>query len=278
MKTILITGATSGIGEAAVKLFLAKSWKVIATGRNQEKLAELKKLGTEIHILDITNQQDINKLVTHINEAGTKIDVLLNNAGYGQFGTIEETPDEKARQQFETNVFGRAAMCRAIVPHMRKNCDGRIINISSAAGIVSMPGGGWYAASKFAVEAISDSLRWETKQFGIKVSLIEPGPIKTGFATTVNSNVINNENGPYGTLVKDLTQSTKSIKGGTVEDCAKKIFKAATVRRPRNRYLVTKEAHFIKFLVAVLPPKALDYFVIRMFVPPLESKCKVMDK
>lgn len=278
MKTILITGATSGIGEAAVKLFLAKSWQVIATGRNKEKLLELKQLGAETHTLDITNQQDINKLVTHINDTKTKIDVLLNNAGYGQFGTIEETPDDKAREQFETNVFGLAAMCRAFIPHMRKNCGGRIINVSSAAGITSMPGGGWYAASKFAVEALSDALRWETKQFGIKVSIIEPGPIKTGFAITVNNNVINNESGPYGTLVKDLTKSTKAFKGGTVNGCARKIYRAATARTPRNRYLVTKEAHTIKFLVAVLPPKVMDYFVIRMFIPALDLNCRILLK
>ncbi|MDD3687171.1 MAG: SDR family oxidoreductase, partial [Bacteroidales bacterium] len=199
MKTILITGATSGIGEAAVNLFQSKGWKVIATGRNKERLDEIAKSGAETYKLDITNQQEINNLVTSITAAGKKIDVLLNNAGYGQFGTIEETSDEKARAQFDTNVFGLAAMCRAFIPLMRNNGGGRIINVSSVAGKTSMPGGGWYAASKFAVEAISDALRWETKQFGIKVSVILPGPIKTGFATTVNSNVVINEDGPYGT-------------------------------------------------------------------------------
>jgi short-subunit dehydrogenase len=130
-----------------------------------------------------------------------------------------------------------------------------------------MPGGGWYSASKFAVEALSDALRWETKQFGIKVCLIEPGPIKTEFADTVNNNVQLDDAGPYGSLVKDLTQtSTKSIKGGTAEDCAKKIYRAATVKSPRNRYLVTKEARLIRLLLRILPPKIMDYFVIIMFI------------
>ncbi len=267
MKTILITGATSGIGEATVKQFLGKSWKVIATGRNEEKLNNLKSAGAEIIKTDITNPQDINNLVTHIVNNGLKIDVLVNNAGFGQFGTIEETPDNKAKAQFETNVFGLASVTRAILPEMRKNRNGRIINVSSIAGKTSMPGGGWYSASKFAVEAISDSLRWEVKQFGIKVSIIEPGPIKTGFANTVNNNVVIEDSGPYGNLVKGLTGSGKSVKGGTAEGCAKTIYRAATAKNPRNRYLVTKEAKLIKFLLIILPPKIMDYFVMRMFIP-----------
>lgn len=270
MKTIFITGATSGIGEASANLFLSKNWKVIATGRNKEKLEELKAKGAETFVLDVTNEQEINKIFTEIRQRGTIINVVLNNAGYGQFGTIEEVSAEQAKKQFETNLFGLASVCRAIIPMMRNNNGGRIINVSSAAGFVSMPGGGWYAASKHAVEAISDALRWETKQFGIKVSLIEPGPIKTQFANNVYANIVYNENGPYSTLVRDLTTSTKAISGGTVENCAKKIYKAATKKRPRNRYLVTKEAFLIKFLINFLPPKILDYFVIKMFVPALK--------
>lgn len=274
MKTIFITGATSGIGEASAKLFLNKNWKVIASGRNQEKLELLKELGAETYRLDVTNEQDINKLFTELNEAGTKIDVVLNNAGYGQFGTIEEVSDSLAKKQFETNVFGLASVCRAAIPILRNNGGGRIINVSSVAGFVSMPGGGWYAASKHSVKPLSDALRWETKQFGIKVSMIEPGPIKTGFADTVNSNMVNNENGVYSSLVKDLTKSTLSFGGGTVNHCAKKIYRAATRRCPKNRYMVTKEAYLIKFLIHALPPKVLDYFVIKMFIPALKVYAK----
>ncbi len=267
MKTILITGATSGIGKATVNHFLKESWHVIATGRNDEKLKQLKSRGAEIFKLDITKPEEINKLITHIVSNGFHIDVLVNNAGYGQFGTIEETTDEKAKAQFETNVFGLAAVTRAFLPLLREQKGARIINISSIAGKTSMPGGGWYSASKFAVEALSDALRWETKQFGIKVSIIEPGPIKTEFAQTVNSNVVIGDTGPYGSLVKDLTQtSTKSLKGGTAEDCAVAIYRAATAKTPRNRYLVTKEARLIRFLLRILPPKVMDYFVIKMFI------------
>ena len=274
MKTVLITGATSGIGQACSDLFLKKGWNVIATGRDKQKLEILKESGASVFQLDVTKQQDINNLVTHIVNNGIRIDVLVNNAGFGQFGTIEETPDDKVRTQFDTNVFGMAAMIRAILPMMRENSSGRIVNISSAAGLSSMPGGGWYAASKFAVEALSDALRWEIKKLGIKVAIIEPGPIKTEFAGTVHNNIVIPENTPYSSLVKNLTQSTNGFKGGTVENCAKIIYKASTRKRPRNRYLVTKEAKLIKILLFILPPKVMDFFVIKMFIPALELNCR----
>jgi len=278
MKTVLITGATSGIGESCVNKFLKNSWQVIATGRNPEKLENLKNLGAETFKLDVTKQEGINNLITHIVNSNIKIDVLVNNAGYGQFGTIEEITDEQARAQFDTNVFGLAAMTRAIIPHMRDNRGGRIINISSLAGLTSLPGGGWYAASKFAVEALSDALRWETKQFGIKVSLIEPGPITTGFAETVNKNISIPKYSPYGSLIQDLTQSTKGIKGGTANACARKIYKAATSKHPKNRYLVTGLAVIVKILIKILPPKVFDFFIIKMFIPALEINCKMKKK
>lgn len=277
-RTVLITGATSGIGEACVNKFQKHLWKVIATGRNEAKLEKFKKSGIETFKLDVTKQEDINKLITHIVNLNIKIDVLVNNAGYGQFGTVEEITDEQARAQFNTNVFGLAAMIRAIVPLMRKNCGGRIINVSSLAGLTSLPGGGWYAASKFAVEALSDALRWETKQFGIKVSLIEPGPLKTGFAEAVDRNISKRDDSFYGTLIQDLTQSTNSIKGGTADGCARKIYRAATSRCPRNRYLVTGLAVIVKILIRVLPPKILDFFIIKMFIPALEINCKMKKK
>ncbi|PLX06444.1 MAG: short-chain dehydrogenase/reductase [Marinilabiliales bacterium] len=264
--TILITGATSGIGKATAEFFLEKSWNVIATGRNSNKLEELKNKGAKIIELDVTSDSDINNLITYLVNNKVLVDVLVNNAGFGQFGTIEETNINTARKQFETNVFGLAAISQKIIPIMRKNKSGRIINISSVAGFVSMPGGGWYAASKHAVEAISDSMRWETKQFGIKVSLIEPGPIKTDFAQNVDKTIVHVSDSPYGDLMKNLTVSTDNIKGGTVNSCVKKIYKAATRKKPRNRYLVTKEAYLIKLLISIFPAKIVDLIVIKMFI------------
>ncbi|MDL2262167.1 SDR family oxidoreductase [Bacteroidales bacterium OttesenSCG-928-I21] len=266
-KTILITGATSGIGEAAALFFLQNSWTVIATGRNTEKLGSLKEKSAITFQLDITQPDNINDLLDFLGKNNLKIDVLLNNAGYGQFGTIEETSIDKARNQFETNVFGLVAITQKILPLMRENKEGRIINISSVAGFTSMPGGGWYSASKFAVEAISDSLRWELKQFGIKVVIIEPGPISTGFSTAVKKTVVLGTDGHYGNLVKKLTtESTKSIKGGNTRDCAKLIFKAATKKRPKNRYIYTKEGKLIKIMISILPAKTVDFVVRKLFL------------
>jgi short-subunit dehydrogenase len=266
MQTVLITGATSGIGKASAQLFLSKNFRVIATGRNLKNLQELEEIGAKTFVLDVNKSADINNLITHIVDNSLTIDILVNNAGYGQFGTIEETSDELARKQFDTNVFGLAAITRAILPLMRAQQSGRIINVSSIAGKTSMPGGGWYAASKFAVEALSDSLRWETNKFGIKVSLIEPGPIKTEFASTVGKTVVIDENGPYKSLIKNLTGSTDTIKGGTVEHCAKAIYHAATSKRPKIRYLVTKEAKLISFLVKWIPARLVDKLIIKMFI------------
>ncbi len=265
-KTILITGATGGIGKAIAEYFLKKSWIVIATGRDIKKLENLKQQGAIINKLDVTNLDDINKTIDYITNNNIIIDVLVNNAGFGQFGTIEETSIKKAKAQFETNVFGLVAVTQKVLPLMRKNKSGRIINISSIAGKVSMPGGGWYAASKYAVEAISDSIRWETKKFGIKVSIIEPGPIKTDFATNVNKTIVDNADSPYDPIMKNLTQSTDNIKGGSVTDCAKKVYNAATKKRPKNRYLVTKEAHLIKIMLSLLPSKIIDIIVKSLFL------------
>ncbi|MDR2010963.1 MAG: SDR family NAD(P)-dependent oxidoreductase [Bacteroidales bacterium] len=265
--TVLITGATSGIGEATALKFLENSWNVLATGRNEEKLEYLKEKGAKVFKLDVTNEKSIVDLVNFILSGNIKIDILINNAGYGQFGTIEETGIEKARKQFDTNVFGLAAVTQKIIPLMRDSGNGRVINISSVAGFTSMPGGGWYSASKFAVEAISDSLRWELKQFGIKVVIIEPGPIKTGFANAVKDNVVLGTDGPYGNLVKKLTtESTKSIKGGTAVGCANLIYKAATKKNPKNRYIYTKEGKFIKIMLAIFPGKIVDTIVRKLFL------------
>jgi short-subunit dehydrogenase len=265
MKTVLITGATSGIGEAAALLFLEKVWQVIATGRNEKALEKLSSKSAICHKLDVSNLNSVLELKHFLEINNFKIDVLVNNAGYGQFGTIEETPLELAVKQFETNVFGLASVTQIVIPFLKNSGGGRIINVSSIAGKVSMPGGGWYAASKHAVEAISDAMRWELSKFKIKVSIIEPGPIKTDFAANVNKSIVYNPEGPYGNLIGNLTGSTKSIKGGTVENCARIIYKAAVTKCPQNRYLVTKEAKLINVLIKITPSRLFDKIIIKFF-------------
>jgi short-subunit dehydrogenase len=263
-KTVLITGATSGIGKSAAKLFLEKGWLVYAVGRNSDALVELEKSGAIPLLMDVTKQEEIDKAFLIIENNSHKIDVLVNNAGYGQFGPIEEVTYNKALEQFETNVFGLAEVCKRALPCMRKNKSGRIINVSSIAGRISIPGGGWYAASKHAVEALSDALRWELKQFGIKVSVIQPGPIKTAFSDNVNKNRIPSKpDSPYGDMTQKLTDIGAKSPGAPVKAVAKKIYRAAISKNPKNRYIITKEAKIIRIALKILPPKLMDYFIVK---------------
>ena len=263
-KTVLITGATSGIGYSTAELFLKHNWTVIATGRNRNSLEKLSSLGAHTMILDVTNEKDIDTVFNDIELKFSRLDVLVNNAGYGQFGSIEETDDKSARKQFDTNVFGLAAVTRRFLPLMRKYRTGRIINVSSIAGRISIPCGGWYAGSKHAVEAISDALRWEVKQFGIKVIVIQPGPIKTGFSTTVkNQMAVKSENSPYDEILKAVLNAGNKSSGGKVESCAKTIYKAASSKRPKIRYILTKEAWLIKIILFTLPQRLIDNIIHR---------------
>lgn len=261
-KTVLITGATSGIGFATAELFLSKNWTVISTGRNKESLEKLSEMGSHTMTMDVTKEEDIDAVFHEIEKKFSAPDVLVNNAGYGQFGPIEETDDKSARKQFDTNVFGLVSVTRRVLPLMRKQGTGRIINVSSIAGRISIPGGGWYAASKHAVEAISDALRWEVKKFGIKVIVIQPGPIKTGFSSTVKEQmVVDTTVTHYNEILTAILNAGNNTSGGSVKDCAFKIYKAATAKSPKTRYILTKEARLIKIALFAFPQKLIDFIV-----------------
>lgn len=182
MKTILITGASSGIGKETAKLFQSKGWNVVATMRTPEKETELTQLDnvfvTQLDVLDVASIE--TAIAAGIERFG-KIDVLLNNAGYGAYGPLESFPREKIMRQFNTNVLGLMDVTRAILPHFRSNKDGIIINISSIGGKMTFPLGALYHGTKFAVEGISESLSYEVESFGGKVKIVEPGAIATDF-------------------------------------------------------------------------------------------------
>jgi short-subunit dehydrogenase len=266
-KTILITGATAGIGRDTSVYFAKRGWNVYATGRNIDKIQDLKVHNINVHYLDVQDGASMDKVLAEITKNGHKLDVLVNNAGYAQFGSIEDVPLEMARKQFETNVFGLTEITRKVIPIMRNNQQGRIINVASIAGKVSMPGGGWYAATKYAVEAISDSLRWELKQFNIKVSIIEPGPISSNFGATANekADFINKDSyyRNFYNLMLNFDELSKI--GGTTTDVAKAIWKAANKKRPKIRYKVTFAAKALAVLINLLPTRLMDYFVVRYF-------------
>ena len=177
--TVLITGCSSGIGRATAERLAAEGWTVYATARKPETLAELEGRGCRTLALDVTDEASMQAAVSAIEGEHGTIGALVNNAGYSQSGAIETVPMEKVRTQFETNVFGLMRLCQLVLPGMRRARAGRIVNLSSMGGRLVFPGGGVYHATKYAVEALSDALRFEVKGFGIEVILVEPGLIRT---------------------------------------------------------------------------------------------------
>src|SRR5213083_1841508 len=180
-KAVLITGCSSGIGRATAQRLAGSGWTVYATARRPESIADLEAAGCRTLALDVTDEASMSAAVRAVEEAEGAVGVLVNNAGYSQSGAVESVPMDAVRRQFETNVFGLVRMCQLVLPGMRGQGWGRIINISSMGGRLVFPGGGFYHGTKFAVEASSDALRFEVKGFGVDVVVIEPGLIKTEF-------------------------------------------------------------------------------------------------
>ena len=181
-KTAFVTGASSGIGEATVRRLLAAGYKVFAGARRQDRMAGLAALGATLLSLDLTDDASTIAAVEAIKAQSGRIDVLVNNAGYGSYGALEDVPLEEAKRQFEVNVFGLAHLCQLVLPTMRAQQSGKIVNITSIGGKIWEPLGSWYHATKFAVEGLSDCLRVEVGRFGIDVIVIEPGAIRTEWA------------------------------------------------------------------------------------------------
>ena len=183
-KTVLITGASSGIGRATAEVFLDDDWQVWATARDEDDVADLAEAGCETAELDVTEASHCERVVEDVVEAAGRIDCLVNNAGYAQFGAVEDITTRdlaSSGQQFDVNVYGPHRLIRQVMPHMRARESGTIVNVSSVAGRLALPGQGGYAASKHALEALSDALRVEAAEYGIEVVLVQPGPVETEF-------------------------------------------------------------------------------------------------
>ena len=248
-RTVLITGCSSGIGEATAARLARTGWSVYATARKPETLSDLAAAGCRTLALDVTSEGSMSAAVdTVLNESG-RIDALVNNAGYSQSGAVETLDLDDVRRQFETNVFGLVRMCQLVLPSMRDHSEGRIVNISSMGGRLVFPGGGAYHATKYAVEALSDALRFEVAGFGIKVVLVEPGLITTNFENAAVASMEGNDDGPYAEFNAEVAKATKEVYsgpmrrlGGGPDAVAKVIEKSLTARRPRIRYTVTPSA------------------------------------
>jgi NAD(P)-dependent dehydrogenase (short-subunit alcohol dehydrogenase family) len=249
-KAVLITGCSTGIGRATAEHLAAKGHTVYATARKLESIADLEQKGCKTLPLDVTSEESMRAAVETVEQAEGAVGALVNNAGYSQSGAIETVPLDSVRAQFETNVFGLIRMCQLVLPNMRERGYGRIVNISSMGGRLTFPGGGIYHATKYAVEAISDVLRFEVQAFGVDVVLVEPGLIKTHFADTAVETVGEPESdgvyAKFNTAVArqtaDAYEGPLSRLGGGPETVARVIEKAIVKRRPRTRYLVTPSA------------------------------------
>ena len=263
MKVILITGASSGIGFDAARMLAQQGHRVYAAARRMERMEPLKADGVVPVHLDVTDEASMEAVVRMVLEAEGRIDVLVNNAGYGCFGAIENVSLEEARRQVEVNVFGLARLCQLVLPPMREQGSGRIVNISSIAGKAVIYFGGWYHVSKYAVEALSDALRMEVKPFGIDVSIIEPGGIKTDWGLIAADHLAETSKGtPYES--EGLREAETMRKAYTIrllskpEVVTRAISKAVNRRRPRARYRVGFGAGTLVFFHALLPTRWWD--------------------
>lgn len=270
-KVALITGASAGIGRATAEILIKNGWKVYAGARRVERMQDLAAAGAVALALDVTDDDSLKSAVAGLLKAEGHIDALINNAGYGAHGAVEDVPLAEARRQFEVNVFGLARLTQLVLPAMRAAGSGTIINISSIAGKVTMPSGGWYHASKHAVEAYSDALRLETAQFGIKVIMIEPGPIKTEWDNTALVNLEKySGTGPYAPMMKRITEKFRAgYRDGAPgpEVVARVILKALKASSPAARYPVPFAATAIIFIKWLLPDRLMDFAIRKMTEP-----------
>jgi NAD(P)-dependent dehydrogenase (short-subunit alcohol dehydrogenase family) len=275
-KAVLITGCSSGIGHATAELLCTEGWTVYATARRPETLGDLEQKGCKTLALDVTDEASMAAAVEAVTDAEGAVGVLVNNAGYSQSGAVETIPPEQVRRQFETNVFGLIRMCQLVLPGMRDQHSGRIVNLSSMGGRLTFPGGGLYHASKYAVEAISDALRFEVRGFGVDVIVIEPGLIVTSFGEIAAASVAAAESdGPYAEFNRHVAEITEGAYngpmaklGGPPEAVAQTIARALKADRPKSRYPVTPSAHLMINQRRLTPDRLWDLAMRSQFPTP----------
>jgi NAD(P)-dependent dehydrogenase (short-subunit alcohol dehydrogenase family) len=280
-QTVLITGCSSGIGRATAERLASRGFVVYATARRVEAIADLEARGCRVLRLDVTDEDSMQAAVAVVCDQHGAVGALVNNAGYSQSGAIEEVPLDEVRRQFETNVFGVVRMCQLVLPGMRAQHHGRIVNVSSMGANFTFPGGGFYHATKYAVEAISDALRFEVKGFGIDVVIVQPGFIRTGFADAATQAIdaAVPEEGPYERFNHAVAASTQSVYergpmarlGGGPETVARAIERAIASRTPKIRYRVTPSARLLAGQRALMTDGMWDRFLATQFPRPGED-------
>jgi short-subunit dehydrogenase len=277
---ILITGCSSGIGKATAIALHAAGLTVYASARRLESMDDLSTRGIHTLALDVTDEHSRSAAVDTVDSEAGAVGVLVNNAGYGLYGSVEQLPMAEIRRQFETNFFGLVRLTQLVLPGMRLAGHGRILNVSSMGGRTTLPGGAFYHASKHAVESFSDALRMEVRQFGIDVVLIEPGPVRTPWNEVAAASVAIADQGtdgpdPYARYKSAVATSFASVTSGpmvrlgsSAEDVAKVITKAVTARRPRTRYLINGVARGLVTMKRWLPDRVYDALLRRQYGLP----------
>jgi NAD(P)-dependent dehydrogenase (short-subunit alcohol dehydrogenase family) len=270
-KVVLITGASSGIGKATALQLLEEGHIVYGAARRVGEMSDIDhhENGYAVKV-DITRNEDIASCVEKIIEEQGRIDILFNNAGIAQYGALEDVPIEKARYQFEVNLFGLAEMTKAVLPHMRKERKGQIINTSSAGGVIWSPLGTWYHATKHALEGWSDALRLELTPFGIDVTVIRPGLIKTSIAESARELAPENiENSAYVSMYQKLRAARRAskLKPSPPEVIAKTVSKAIRARKPKTRYTAGSNAKLMIRMRKLLGDRGFDRFILRRLKP-----------
>ena len=265
-KVILLTGASSGIGYDTAVALAQQGHKVYAAARRVDRMEPLRQYGIVPLKMDVTDEASMQEGVKTLLDAEGRIDVLINNAGYGYFGAVENVPMDDARNQLEVNVFGLARLCQLVLPTMRAQHSGRIINTASVAGRSVFYYGGWYHVSKYAVESLSDAMRMELKPFGIDVVIIEPGAIKTNWGIIAADHLIESSTGTAyeqtGTMMANNLRNM--YLSNTISDPAvvrKAIVRAVNARRPCTRYRIGRMANAIVFFHWLLPTRWWDAFL-----------------
>ncbi|SDG22013.1 SDR family oxidoreductase [Halorientalis regularis] len=253
-KTVLITGASSGIGRATAETFEAEGWTVYATARDTDDIEGLAEAGCVTQELDVTEPEHVEAAVERVIEDVGRLDCLVNNAGYAQFGPLEDVPTDRVHDQFDVNVYGPHRLIREALPHMREQGEGTIVNVSSVAGRVATPGMGVYNGSKFALEGLTDALRGEVDDYGVDAVLIEPGPVDTNFDERADEELENGteRSGAYDSIYAFYEEGQTF--GGTSAlsvpptDVAETILEAACSPDPDPRYPVGQLAKYSSFL------------------------------
>ncbi|RIW13417.1 SDR family NAD(P)-dependent oxidoreductase [Algoriphagus lacus] len=264
-KVALITGASTGIGKATAILLAQHNYTVYAAARRLDKLLELEQWGIKVIPMDVTDEKSLVNGVERIFKAENHIDILINNAGYGGYGSVEDVSMKDAKRQLEVNLFSAARLIQLVLPKMRANRFGKIVNISSIGGKFATPFGGWYHASKFALEGLSDSLRNEVKQFGIDVIVVEPGGVKSEWADITVENLIkSSEKSAYKASVDRFAQFLKKSTENNSEPIviAKLIMEGIESKSPKFRYVGGYNAKLAVMARKLLSDQAFDKMIL----------------